>query len=305
MKERREWSPAEIALLKRLTQDGLDAQAIQEEFKRNHLDRTYKSISRKIQKERAKNPFEWHAMVRFPSTERFDRNISLQTENILLLFDIHAPFHDARWINRAIGLAIKMGCDTVGIGGDLVDFSAFSKWGRQDRVEAEEEICSAEQVVTALAKTFKQVVYCGGNHENRLPRKTDNLLSLISAMELFVSSPNVEITDYHWFEVISGGERFYIEHPKNASSYAAAVPRDLCSKFLCHVIAGHGHNWGITRDKSGQFWAIDAGMCADPLRLAYNAKVHSRGNTMLQGAVILSGGMPLLLCPQNIAFYGG
>ena len=294
----RTWETAEIALLRRHVRDGLNAEQISRALTRDGLPRTHQAVRRKVQSLRKKDPHGWHALVRHADTPRHTRQIQLQADRVLLLFDIHAPFHDATWINRCIDEALDAGCTAVGVGGDLIDFASFSVYGREPRIEAIDEIDSAEQVVTTLARTFDRVVYAGGNHESRLPRKTDNLLGLAQAMELFVRAPNVEITDYHWFEVVSGGQRYYVEHPRNYSMHATIVPKALCSKYLCHVVAGHGHGWGITRDVSGRYWAIDAGMCADPLRLGYVVKQHSRAPAMQQGAVLLVDGVPRLLSPH-------
>lgn len=293
------WTPGELFLLRALITQGLNDAEIAKEFVELGGKRTYKAIQRKRQRE------GWRTLIAANPlcAPRFDKALRVEADRALLMFDPHAPFHDADWCNRVIGLALSYKVDTVAIGGDLVDFTAFSKWGRQERVEAEDEIASAIQIVKALCDSFKRVIYSGGNHENRLPRITGNLLALRNTMELFINGTHAEVTDYHWFELISGGEKYYIEHPKNASIHATIVPKKLASKYLCHVVAGHGHLWGITRDPSNSFWCIDSGVCADPERLAYTHKVHSTRPKEVQGAVLILDGIPILLCPDNIKFY--
>lgn len=293
------WSPDELFLLRTLIERGHNDAEIAAIFREEGFRRTYKSIQRIRQRK------GWHAMVATnPScAPRFDKPLCVEADCVLLMFDIHAPFHDADWCNQVIDVALLYNVDTVAIGGDLVDFTAFSKWGRQERVEAEDEIASATQIVTVLCATFKRVIYSGGNHENRLPRSTNNLLALRNAMEMFTKDTKTEITDYHWFELTSGGEKYYIEHPKNVSINATVVPKKLAGKYLCHIIAGHGHLWGITRDPSNTFWCIDSGVCADPERLAYTHKTHSTRPKEVQGAVLVLDGLPILLSPDNIKFY--
>lgn len=297
------WTNAETALLQVWVQAGKRSDEIVTLFAEKGIERTYKSVTRKLERERAKDPADWHAMVALATTKRWDTQLRVTADRTLILPDIHAPFHDADWINRCIGLALRMGCDTVALPGDLVDFAAFSKFGRQERVEAEDEILAARQIVTALAHSFARVIYTGGNHEMRLPRKTDNLLELRDAMEMFVNAPNVQVSDYHWFELVSGGEMFHVEHPKPSSSTAIVVPRALCRKFLCHIIGTHGHMWGMGRDESGRFWLVDSGVACDPLRLAYIQKVHSTRPMVYQGACLVLDGVPLLLSPDNIATF--
>jgi hypothetical protein len=202
-----------------------------------------------------------------------------------------------------MALADKWHVGTVGIGGDLVDFSAFSKFGRQLGIEASDEIDAATHIISTLTANFDRVVYSGGNHEMRLIRQVDHLLDLSLVMGLFVASPRVTITDYHWFELISAGQAFYVEHPKNASIHATIVPKKLCAKFHKHVVAGHGHTWGMAQDDSGQYWAIDAGICADDSKIAYAQQVHSTRPAMQRGAVMILDGVPVLLSPRNMAIY--
>lgn len=286
-----------------LYQRGLTYEQIANELRSRGINRTVKAVIKKVKRERKKDRSSWYVNIIPSPTERFDKPLEVEEDNVVLFFDMHAPFHDAKWINSVIELALKYDCSLAGIGGDLVDFTALSKYGRQERVELEDEFRSAEQIISALADTFDRVVYCGGNHEMRLPRLTGNALNLLDTMKFFVRRENVLLTDYQWFIIRSAGEKYYVEHPKNFSSHATLVPKALCSKFLCHVIAGHGHRWGITRDASNNFWAIDAGMCADIKRLAYVSKVHSRLPKMSQGAVIIKEGIPILLSPNNIEFY--
>ena len=81
------------------------------------------------------------------------------------------------------------------------------------------------------------------------------------------------------------------------------IPAKLCAKFGCHVIAGHGHTWGMTRSDCGRYWAIDSGICADPKRMEFGSIEHNTRPVQMRGAVIVRGGIPILLCPENITVY--
>jgi hypothetical protein len=288
-----------------MVQDGLDSAEIAERFTERGIKRTQKAIQRKRERERLADPMGWHAMVApAPAcAPRFDQPLHIEEDRSLILPDPHVPFHDADWCNRVIALALAFRCTTAIVPGDLMDWSALSRWGRQERVEAEDEIGGGRQFLGSLARSFRRVAYTGGNHDMRLARITGNLLELRDTMEMFVRDTNVEITDYHWLELISGGELYYIEHPKNASTVPGRVPAKLAEKLGRHVIGTHGHQWGQVRDVSGRYWAIDAGVCADPLRLAHINKVHSTRPVIYQGAVLILDGVPVLLSPDNIAFY--
>ena len=206
-------------------------------------------------------------------------------------------------MNAVVDLAMKWKIKQAGGGGDLIDLNAFSKWGRQHKLEGEMEIGAARQITTVLGENFEEVAYIGGNHEVRFARATGFILDLMSVMRFWTSRENVVVSDYHWFQVDSGGGTWYVEHPRNTSIHATLVPKKLCLKYHCHVIAGHGHVWGITRSDCGQYWAIDSGICADVRRLDYCEKEHNTRPVMMQGAGILRDGQPILLCPENLGFW--
>ena len=277
------------------TEQGRDSAEIAAECAERGIARTQKAI------QRLKARRGWHMKVP-PSPVQLDKPPVMEGD-ALLLFDVHSPCHDARWINRVVDLALKWNVNKLGLGGDLVDFTAFSIFEKSDAYSVQEEIVVTEQIIKAFECAFDEIVYCNGNHEARLSRRTDWMLPVETAVRLFIRSGKTTFTRSYWFTLISGGEEFYIEHPANTSVNQTIVPAKLAAKYQKHVIAGHGHLWGMGRDVSGQYWAIDAGVCADPDRIEYYQMRHSTRPAMQQGAVIVRDGTPLLLSPHNIAAF--
>jgi len=277
------------------TEQGRDSAAIATEFAARGIDRTQKAV----QRIRARKG--WRMLV--PTSPVKLEAPPVMQGDALLLFDIHSPCHDARWINRCVDLALRWGVRQCGIGGDLVDFTAFSIFAKSDAYDVQEEIVQTEAILKALECAFDSIVYSAGNHDVRLSRLTGWMLPVETAVRLFIRSGRTTFTRSYWFTLISGGEEFYIEHPANTSVNQTIVPAKLAAKYRKHVIAGHGHLWGMGRDVSGQYWAIDAGVCADPDRIEYYQMRHSTRPAMQQGAVIVRDGTPLLLSPHNIAAF--
>ena len=289
------WTPAEDALAQLLTEQGRDSAEIAATFAERGIARTQKAIQRRRER------MQWHARVA-ESPVKLDAPPTLKGD-ALLLFDVHSPCHDAAWVNRCVDLALSWGVRKLGIGGDLVSFDAFSIFARSDAYDAGTEIRVTEGILRALEANFDEIVYSNGNHEMRLSRRTDWLLPVETAVRLFLKDGKTTFTRSHWFTLESGGESFYVEHPKNAAVMQTSVPAKLAAKYHTHVIGGHGHLWGQGRDVSGRYWAIDAGICADPARLEYYQMQHTTRPAMCQGAVIVKGGIPYLLSPANIAGY--
>lgn len=289
------WTPAEDALAQLLTEQGRDSAQIAEVFVQRGICRTQKSIQRRRERQ------GWRARVA-PSPVRLDEPPVLKGD-ALLLFDLHSPCHDADWINRCVDLALRWGVTGLGIGGDLVDWTAFSVFAKSDAYDIDTEIRATEQILHTLERNFSEIIYSAGNHEVRLSRRTDWLLPVDTAVRLFLRDGKTTFTRAFWFTLLSAGERFMISHPKNASVLQTSVPARLAAKYHCHQVSGHGHLWGQGRDASGRYWTIDAGMCADPERLEYYVMQPNTRPAMCQGAVIVRDGVPYLLSPDNIAGY--
>lgn len=293
------WTNAEVALLQVWVQQGKRSNEIVKLLAEHGIDRTQKAITRKLARETAKDPYAWHAMVNESKFPRFTGWERVQGD-ALCLFDAQAPFHDAPFINAMMGLAIDWGVKNLILGGDMIDFATFSPYGGSPNVLAEDEIIATEQMMDAFAANFERVVWVSGNHEQRLTKRFDGLVSHHRAFKLFSIAENVTISDYRYCELESGGESFYVEHPGNFSSTPTQVAVKLCSIHLKHVIAGHGHLWGRRLDASGKFYAVDSGICADPLRLEYANKTHKTYPKQVQGAVIVRSGKPWLFLPSDM-----
>lgn len=300
------WTPAEVALLQEYVQQGVGCDQIVERFAARGIPRTYKSISRKVQQERMHAPDTWRMRLPRATARRYNEPLQV-TGDAVILADIHAPFHDAGWLDAVIGLALRRGVRQVILAGDFADFNAFSSFGRDAGIDADEELDALSALMDAIIGTFERVYYIAGNHDVRpLRMLKDTGLGVTMLMRMFAPRPDDQhffTSDYHWCRLSSGGVDWQVEHPKSASVNATFVPKRLASKFGCNIVGAHGHTWGMTRDDSGRYWAIDSGICADPERLGYTQLVHNLRPRQMQGAVLVLDGLPLLVSPQTIGMY--
>lgn len=288
----RAWTEGEVQILREMTEAGYTAEEIAQ-----RLGRTTYSV------ECARRQHHLHQRLLAPQAPAYAGEVTVEGD-ILVLADLHIPCQDTPFIERVVELALRWRVPNLGIAGDLVDFEAVSDWQHYgDRaIPVTQEIEMARRTLEVLSKEFERVVYCAGNHERRLIRRLDAVDTLREAMGLWTPD-QIDFTDYQWFRVISGGVEYLVEHPRNVSVVPTRVAHMLAVKYNRNVIAGHGHLWGMTRDVSGRLWAIDSGAACDPKRLAWANKVHGTRPAMLQGAVIVRGGIPVLLSPDNLAVY--
>ena len=222
--------------------------------------------------------------------------------DVLILCDLHVPFHDATWCNKVIGLALLWGVPNLVLAGDILDLVAlrhfapyFAELGEKKVPDSlEEEFTQAGSVFDALAG-FEKILYISGGHELRLLRKLDRSVAVSRFAAMFTDLPQLEMSAYHKCEV---GNNWHISHPKNASVIPGRVPFFLVRKHRKNVAIGHDHVWGQVQDESGDNIAISIGVCCDPARLDYVALQDTTRPAVTQGALIIKRNYPWLLSPK-------
>jgi hypothetical protein len=251
--------------------------------------------------------------------------------NALILGDLHIPYHDADFIGRCMGLARKWEINHLILGGDALDARAFSHWGEDfeqekrliisndGRSELEaiaeempseyrekifefladvetqtgnigEELKEARKVLKAIDVHFENVLWMMGNHETWVLKTLQKALpaaDLGRLMEL-----KWEISPYYWCRLESGGIQYQIEHPKNAGKGSS---KKLASKFTTNIIMFHNHHLSYQSDPSGQYLAIETGMCADRAKIQYDNQRHASNDEHITGAVLVRNGKAWLL----------
>lgn len=290
------WTPAEDAYCRTLVEEGKSSAEIAALFATQGITRSQKAIMRR------KERMGWHARIAHSPIMPMAGPMVAQGD-MLILADPHCPLHDSDWTNRCIDLALKWRIPQAGLAGDLIDWSAFSHYGRRVGIEAEDEIRAAEQFTRTLARNFRDVYYCPGNHEQRLARTVGFAVDLDRLSQWWVTQPNIHTTVRKWFILESGGRKYRVIHPKRFGVTAPIPAARMASKYLMNIIAGHSHLWGIAHDVSGKFVGIDIGMCASRKLADYVEIETTPTPEMVLGACIVKDGVEYLLSPQNIAGY--
>lgn len=90
--------------------------------------------------------------------------------NILILSDLHIPYHDIPSLNCAINYGKDNNINTIFINGDLLDFHGLSRFMKDPRKRnVKEEMDAAIEFLTALRRIFPKasIYYHYGNHDSR------------------------------------------------------------------------------------------------------------------------------------------
>lgn len=259
----------------------------------------------------------------------------IETDKILVIPDLELPFHNADFVNRIVDLALAWNIDTMLAAGDMFHLEVLTGWepnwksiissymdedtkdmlidlfnslpmSKRDKgfeilekCEPKEddgfadEIRACKKVVKAL-DCFKNKWHIQGNHEGRLLKAMNSGLNGQNLADIFQMT-DWHVSEYYFAEVVCK-ELFRIAHPK---PYARNTPVDMASRFLCHYLMGHSHDLCARFDRSGKFWAIAMGHCADESKFPYEAQRDRMYWAHVPGAVIIRDGYPFLLCEST------
>jgi predicted phosphodiesterase len=91
--------------------------------------------------------------------------------NILILYDIHVPYHNIPACSAAIEYGVRKGVNTIILGGDFLDFHQLSNFIKDPRKRHfQEELQAGRDFLEALKAAFPDAVFyfMQGNHERRL-----------------------------------------------------------------------------------------------------------------------------------------
>ena len=117
--------------------------------------------------DRPRNPYhipESHKEV------REDFVLPTSCNNILVISDLHIPYHDVDAISISIDYGVKNNVNTIFINGDLMDFHRLSRFQTDPRKRSvKEEFDITRSFLDALRKVFptQSIYWLKGNHDIR------------------------------------------------------------------------------------------------------------------------------------------
>lgn len=112
-----------------------------------------------------------------------------ELKNLLVLSDIHLPYHHIKACDEAIDYGIQKKIDAILLNGDILDCYLLSKFNPDPRYRKfGEEIIAFQQFIKVLQKAFPKVkiYYKLGNHEERYEK------IMIQRCAEFLSVPSFE-----------------------------------------------------------------------------------------------------------------
>lgn len=141
--------------------------------------------------------------------------------NILLISDLHIPYHDIPALTCAIKYGKEKNVNTIFINGDLIDFYPISRFVNIERKRSvSEEIQIVKDILGILRREFPDAAFyfLMGNHDNRL--------------ETYLATKAPELLDV---------EEFRLEYLLDCDKYGVKIIKDntLVRAGKLHITHGH------------------------------------------------------------------
>jgi predicted phosphodiesterase len=115
-------------------------------------------------------PSEYMAqfMERGHVTSKPDWHLPSFHKKILVLSDIHIPYHELSALETAIDYGFKNGVDGIYLNGDVIDFAKISRWEKDPATpSAVVEVEAVLNFLEGLSNLGLPIYYKLGNHEDR------------------------------------------------------------------------------------------------------------------------------------------
>lgn len=176
-------------------------------------------------------------------------NLPTANKKVLILSDIHFPYHDVEAITGALNYGKKQGIDTIFINGDMLDFYQLSFHEKDPRkTSIPDELEMGRNFFKSLRKNFPKanIYYIIGNHEYRMQRylrvKAPELLDMEEfRMDMLLNCREHDIIYLEYGTKCYMG-KLLVEHGDKMRGSGGVNPaRTLLLKLKRHALCGHFH----------------------------------------------------------------
>jgi predicted phosphodiesterase len=170
-------------------------------------------------------------------------------EKVLVLSDIHFPYHDIDAIHTAVKHGLERGITAIYLNGDIVDFYMISRWNKvpgSTPMQTERELL--QEFILWLSELGLPIYYKLGNHEDRWRQWLINKIPEMYHDDQFSMQKYLGIDEYitDWLDTSRRaffGKLMVIHgHEFGGSFFNPVNPaRGLFMRAKCSVLAGHNH----------------------------------------------------------------
>lgn len=214
------------------------------EGKGNDINKQKRLVIKEVN-ERPKNPYN------LPKSEEADYlPVKIEGKRLLILSDIHIPYHSIEALTAAFDYAKKQKPDTIILNGDTLDFYGLSRFLKDPRKrDFAYELATFKQFIEILLRTFKaRIIYKLGNHcaryEHYLMMKAHELIGVEEFEFTNILKARAEGIEIVGDKTIMKAGSLNIIHGHefgNGAFSPVNIARGLYMKGKTNAIQGHNH----------------------------------------------------------------
>ncbi|NCX94117.1 MAG: hypothetical protein EBX40_05535, partial [Gammaproteobacteria bacterium] len=218
-----------------------------------------------------------------PQSEAKEKGIvNIEGKKVLCLYDIHVPYHDIKALHCAINEGVKRKCDTIFLGGDIVDAYEISRFEKSKYKRSwKEEIQLTKQFFSFLRFKFPKatIYYLYGNHDLRYNAYIRKNASALEGIEIF---DFCNVFDFEKFGITEidpsctakyRGLNLIHGHEFGGSVFSPVnVARGLYMRAKTSAMCGHSHQTSehTETDMNGKITTCWSVGCLSELRPDYS-----------------------------------
>jgi predicted phosphodiesterase len=222
--------------------------------------------------------------------------VQVEGNAILCLYDVHIPYHDTKALHCAINEGLRRKCDTIFLGGDIVDAYEVSRFEKSKYKRSfKEEIQLTKQFFSFLRFKFPKakIYYLFGNHELRYHAYIKKNASAFEGIDVFEFSNLFDFEKFGITEIDPADTAQYRGlnlthgHDWGGTTFSPVnVARGLYMRAKTSAMCGHSHQTSehTEMDMNGKITTCWSVGCLSELRPDY-AK-YSRYN---HGFAVIEG----------------
>jgi len=232
-----------------------------------------------------------------PKSDARERGIvPIEGNRVLCLYDVHVPYHDVKALHCAINEGVRRKCDTIFLGGDIVDAYEISRFEKSKYKRSwKEEIQLTKQFFSFLRYKFPKarIYYLFGNHCLRYQAYIKKNASALEGIEIF---DFCNVFDFEKFGIIEidpastaqyKGLNMTHGHEWSGGAFSPVnVARGLYMRAKTSAMCGHSHQTSehTETDMNGKMTTCWSVGCLSELRPDYAKYAkYNHGFAVIEG----------------------
>jgi hypothetical protein len=219
------------------------------------------------------------------------------TGDFVVTGDWQIPTTDYEFMKRVmhVGMLFLTHPRKLIICGDFINGDAFSNYPKLiSQPTFTSEINTGRRVIKDLLLIFDEIYIAQGNHEDRVPKRTNSEMTSEMLFDLMTTDDRVTITPWGHIDFESNGESYCATHALNYSINQTKVAESMAWKIQKHIIQHHEHHFSIGYDRYKNFLTINNGGIFDPKMMGYKQMRKTKHAEMAQGFTLIKNGSPKL-----------